>query len=629
MKRRLLLIALAIVPTIALFVVVGSIAATGELTTVTATITSVTPVNSGNCTYLASGTLTWTLPGGSSIDHGCVVIYAWGTYTVHGLLFTIGAWAAGSPARGYSYGHRLGSGDVAGATMLANVGNQLCHYDATYVSAQDLVDLGCEVSVSGFETESTFNTVQHVTDCGTGCPGGTPTYRLENIRLIIEAPPPPPPPPPPDPIYGSCTFTTTVVVTSTNPISPGDIVTGTQIVTYTRPANLVPNYGFEQPNPNGPGPASWSPVVGGTSTGDVPQYYRENDAVNALTGFDYVEDTGQFDLFVQLPLYSGGDYVAGFHATGPGVQLYWNGTLKATSSTPITGTYAQFSGTHNTGGGAAWMNLTFTAGDDGTYTDDVFAYPVDENGDLLCDPDFYPAYDPGDGQDTGGIPGPIGGAGTVCYVCNLPATLGWTDLAYWIAWLGCVIRNMFSCSLRVWLLIVGNWINGQIQMGLAWLRWIPLTVQQGANWFAGQVVPAMRAVTIIYDASSSFWDLLIAIVALIATLIATVSGIAIRLISLVIGIVVGVRDAFAAPPYQFTELGSGGQGGGIGPSAPALSQAGPNYDKMVWLFLIGAAWLDQAFTIEGLAQVLVLIMGGVALLLAIWTINFWREIISF
>jgi hypothetical protein len=184
---------------------------------------------------------------------------------------------------------------------------------------------------------------------------------------------------------------------------------------------------------------------------------------------------------------------------------------------------------------------------------------------------------------------------------------------------------MFSCSLRVWLLVIGNWLAGLVQIALAWIVWIPSTVQNGVNWFAGTVAPLFGGVTVVYQNSTNLWDLLIAVIGLIAVIITSLSGVVITIIQLVIGLIGSIQSAFSADPYVFSFNTSGP---GPGPGAAALMTDGPNDDKILYLFLVTLGVFDQSF-IGTHAEILLIVMGTVGIGLAIWTLNFWKELISF
>lgn len=433
---------------------------------------------------------------------------------------------------------------------------------------------------------------------------------IYNIRWIM----PGPPPSTDDFLAGFCTFTTTLTITD----SLG--VTSTQQVSYTRPVNRLRNHSFEQQS--GPGQTSgWQSVVNGIHT-HVPGHWFQLPGL-ARTGSGVVYNEQHYELWQSMAIYTTGLYVMGFHATGPGVVGKWNGAPIANSATVEEG-YQVFSGTYPAGaGGGIYVILSFDGGPP-TYVDDAFAYYTDDPETLapLCVPSAFEPFDEGSWGDTGGvggIPTPIGGAGAVCYNCIPPTDINPGAISYWIAWLGCVLRNMFSCSLRVWLLAVGNWTNGVIQYFRAFAIWVPLTGQQAANWFMGSVVPGIGGVAIINEGSNML-DLLIAIIGLIGTMIQALSNVLLGIVNLVTSLLELIPAAFSADPFEF-EFAGGSPGGGVG-------SPGPNDDKRLYAFFLFMGLIDQV--VVGHAEVtplLLMAMGALTLGVIFWVGYFWRDVI--
>lgn len=421
-----------------------------------------------------------------------------------------------------------------------------------------------------------------------------------------------------DLIGGLCMFTTTIPMTDENGI------TGTTTVSYTRQANLVANYSFEAPSSTAVGAAEWDTVVGGVGT-YVPGYWQV-DPPGAHLGSVYVTNPDDYELWQTTAIYTSGNYLVGFYADGPGASIKWGGSLVASSSSSIG--YAPFTGTRTANTGGTQIIMDMSAGG-GLGVDDVFVFPSDENGvPLACDPAYYAPYDEnidGGTGDVGGIPAPIEGAGTICYRCFPPSDASSLAVSYWIAWLGCVLRNMFSCSLRVWLLVLGNWTNGVIQILLAFATWVPLTTQQGANWFAGTIVPAIRSsinVTV-YDNGTNIWDLLVAIINLIGGIVNLVASLMLRLFDLVGGTVLALREAFGSTaPEGMTFLGFDPANG----LEPPLLSNGPSdllrfYSFWIWLALVDQTVIANQYV----SLILLLVTGAVGLSVIFWTLSWWQD----
>ncbi|MCP4428890.1 MAG: hypothetical protein GY803_30775 [Chloroflexi bacterium] len=463
------------------------------------------------------------------------------------------------------------------------------------------------------------------------------TYRLEDMRVIVYGTPPEP-----EPLAdwgASCAFTTTI--TDTNGI--------TTTTTYTRAANIVVNPSFEFSS-NGYTPDHWQPAKAGAQT-NPPPFYQANAPTLANSGSASVFDGSQFELHSSLPLFAGGSYAAGFHARCVGspcpdsaATLLW-GAIPVVSSGVVDSTYRAYTDTITTGGGGQLLVMRFDVGSDIVHVDDVFVYPVDENGDLNCDPAFYEPYNPitdngGNDDDNttivGGVPAPIGAAGVTCYYCMTPNSLSASTVAYWIAWLGCVFRNMFSCSLRVWLMKVGNWTAGVVQILLAFMTWTPAMEQGAANWIAEQVIPALSIVVVGGgDAAANGWDVLVSLVNLVETFINSItalvleviellaavvvqlSGLLVSIVQMVVMLITALRSIFTVDPYQFNLNGI------ETPDAGALGAAGPNDNKILYLFMIGIGVMDTWIGSNG--ELFALAVGVAALFVVIWTVREWRQ----
>jgi len=336
-------------------------------------------------------------------------------------------------------------------------------------------------------------------------------------------------------------------------------------------------------------------------------------------------------------------------------------------------TYTEFTGTKEAAAGVAIIMVRPLGNQ--AYLDDVFVYPVDDAGNLLCAPELYPnptagelppgewelppgleimPGDTGNPTDPPGTPGPVTGAGTTCYTCNTPRDFTQGAVSYWIAWLGCVVRNMFSCSLRVWLMYVANSVYGVFQVLYAFMAWVPAQSQAAAtwagglltqtvNWVASDVVPGIAVnVSVSTSAGTNFWDVLVAIVELIngllagtltllAALVGVIGDLILSLGNLLVGIARllvsfagSIRLAFAAEPYEFSLSGTASRA----PLAADLAAAGVNDSKMMFLFLSALGVLDQAVAGD-FGYFLAVALAGIGFMLVLWTLNHWREFLSF
>lgn len=376
----------------------------------------------------------------------------------------------------------------------------------------------------------------------------------------------------------SCAFT----ITNTQIISAGG-VTSTQTTTqsYTTPANLLNNWSFE--DSDGSVPTGWGTAVNGAIQPLTALWWVNGHANYGSRSISGVDD---YSAIQEMPLYSSGQYLAGFSAkcTGAncgGATARWNGAGIATSSN-LSITYQAYTGTHTTGGGGAWFEIDFTYDPD-VYVDDVFVVPWDSISNTVnCDPAFFPPPgDPAGGAappncvldpDTGAcITVPIGGAGVTCYYCNPPNRATGTNVSYWIAWLGCVLRNMFSCSLRVWLLRLQNQVLGVYQAVLAIMLFIGPFVQGAASytrsmgsWFVlvinqywlalASFLENIQTIVVITDTGSSLLEEIIDLLLALAFLLIDALSALVNIVDLLVSVMVQSWRAFDAPPHQLAAL---------------------------------------------------------------------------
>lgn len=403
-----------------------------------------------------------------------------------------------------------------------------------------------------------------------------------------------------------CHITITDTVTITD--SMGITSTNTITTEYTADSNLVQNYSFEVGNL---APDDWQPVVNGTQT-NVPPFYQASTPSLARTGDDSIYNGGTFELWNDLPLVAGGTFVGGFYArcvsgdcTGSSVVARWNSSEMVTASS-IESTYNAYTGTQETGGGASWFVLSFDSGEGNVQIDDAFVYPVDEDGNLNCDPAYYP-YTEDDTNNVepgpGGIPIPWGGAGTVCYDCQQPYTDEYIFINYWIAWLGCVIRNLFACSLRIWLLKIEN-VSLGLLMYLATLSgWVAGSSQAVVNWsldmanfgislalaFWVELIHGLSGFSVVVNVYDSTFGLFEAIVNLLISLAQLLLGLLDALVSfaeLGVQLLQGIWTAWETPAYGLDQIIFGTTvDGGAGGIDGAMATAGAN-DAKVYVYTI-------------------------------------------
>lgn len=436
-----------------------------------------------------------------------------------------------------------------------------------------------------------------------------------------------------DPVTQTLGVGFSCVVSYTETITNDSGITTTQTITYTIPdANLIKNNSFENTESvmGDLYPLDWYPVIGGAvDYGSMSAGPSSTELPR--TGDRTIYNTNDYELWGSLDrVIPSGSYLAGVYArcaTGlvdcdtNQLAMYVGSNYVSGDITKTIGSYRNYSATLSLGGGSPDIVLEIqkSGGYPYVFLDDPFLVPVDENGDLSCTSDLYPP-DEFYTDPIGDIPGPIGSAGAVCYQCTTPNSLSSGAVSYWIAWLGCVIRNMFSCSLRVWLLIIGNWIRALVNQGVAWIAWWPNTLAsaygqlQTLSWFAART-------------GTNFFDLLIAVVELIGNLISSLADLAIGVVRLITSMIQLIPNALESPPIGFSFNGTeyGGEGGVL----PFVAGDGPSNDKIVYLFFSGIALVDtQVFTNEYVNVGLFVLLGAASLLAIFWAIRQWAESIT-
>lgn len=444
------------------------------------------------------------------------------------------------------------------------------------------------------------------------------------------------------PPYYGCRIT----ITDTQTITDGSPLTQTTEIThsYTVSANLLTNFSFERGTPAGPDAWAW--------TGNAA-YFWLLGGPEAHTGIrslrNYPTEVIQTVILPDTAVFQIGIYARCLSEIGCQadiVPVTWNGMVMAQAS-EITGAYAAYSDTFVVGTSVADVAINLSEAQNGDVrVDDIWMYPVDANGLPSCDPLFYPEPGEDDSGDSGVdcvmypnavqcLTVPIGGAGVVCYSCARPPDTSASSISFWIAWLACVIRNMFSCSLRVWLLVVGNWIAGVRVALLAYVYWSVGTTQGGANWIAGQVVPAIQGGgTTIIQSGTNFWDALVAVVNLLRDLIDGLTAVALSLIELIGGLIIAmslflariidlvislasaIPGAFSAAPFEFTgdDLA---RGGGL----QGFSEA-----KAFTAFLMMLSVIDSIT--PQLEMAMMLGLGVLSVVIIVWSVEWWSDVLN-
>jgi hypothetical protein len=505
-----------------------------------------------------------------------------------------------------------------------------------------------------------------------GCPVG---WSPAGIYCVEDDEPEPPPIYLPYDPATNCNFNYTATITTT------EGTTGTAHYSYTVPANLILNYSFEDADASGLSPAWW------TFNSDVPPIVNDwwgNSPLVAHLGNRYLasyQQSNQYELIQDLPLYAAGRYMAGIyikpysgywqHAISA-VTMRWNGSPVVTGYA-ITNTWNVMTGTRIAGTGSSWLEIDYYTLVPGSladiYADDVFIFPVPETGDsILCEPEYYPVPEP----ITTTLPTGGGGCAVTygglcfpavldasCWDCQRPASI--LQFGDWILWLFCGLRNLFFCHLYNWILVFMNWLSGVWEHVVVFFRYLPKQIVATAAWARTTVINAgdfivgmwnefvsdglnfFRALLLNLLNSSivqSIWNFVSgvdylwqtaqALVGLFVEMVRNVFRGLVDFMELLIAMETSVRDAIAGTEsYDLTEFFPGGTGLRSGEfSRESLAELdGPDEEKALYLFLLALGWFDATLPALGLEYAQWAIFGVVGIVVVMWTLNEWKQII--
>jgi hypothetical protein len=548
--------------------------------------------------------------------------------------------------------------------------------------------------------------------------------------VIQELYTPPPPPPPtttiPNPTGGLCALVidnTGTVITSTANITSTPSISGTTVITV--PANFITNGSFEVPEfPASPffGPADWQTF--GTYTLNS---YVYNDPTWAFDGSAYIRSNmlprGQWEQYIALedaPAWLFGMY----YQWDDGIII--TGTGASNNPGIVLNNYQRNEAVVTLPGEPDWIGVervieippfsideqryhfvtiqlpdTQNPANDPWAVDDLYLVPVnlDEDGNpigIYCgalaakhtrnEPPPNPPTSTlpiiggagGNIQEFYNLPLPISTAGATCYTCQFPYRQG-VEAA--LAWLGCILRNLFACDLRLWLYAITNAVIGVVygmnELALYWrgeaaaaLFWANNLIATPAalgitayNQFAAYLntVPA-QSINLVIETTESGWDwfsLLLQVIMLILQLmgqlvaalfdmigtllsawlwlVGNILQLLVRLvvllaegIGLILSIVWGIFTAlfgvWSVEPLTFGEFVAISNGGVMPDLSPdqANQQAG-----MMLYFVWGLAAIDAAIWDYYLIWIPFMGAGAIAWTTLIWFIRQWREILPY
>lgn len=253
-------------------------------------------------------------------------------------------------------------------------------------------------------------------------------------------------------------------------------------------------------------------------------------------------------------------------------------------------------------------------------------------------PPPIPLPDPGGG----GIPAPIVGTAGECLDCS-PPTNFWS-LTAWVAWLGCLLTNLFTCNLYYWILDVINTIYGIFQWVASFLAWLPTIWQAGLSWL-GSIIDSFSSalgnfVSGVWEAAkswffsvfsnvlnsnfvqtvwsyvtnaSSFWELVKGFIVSGINLLKQIFSQIVDTVGLVFDLVEGVVAAFGQTPPEISDLFSTG-----------------NEETILVIVLLGLSGGDSvfaAFAGDVMDWLTPIVLGLLAIGVIAWTLKVFQDIL--
>lgn len=490
----------------------------------------------------------------------------------------------------------------------------------------------------------------------TGSGSSNMVGELRNISFIVEGPDPNPPTPTPgyEPIGdldpgdygGTCVYTST-----------------TGIGTLTS-ANILPNPSFEIYNydyfPSGW--QKWDPVhtlssiarssaaarSGNWGMFYNPGQYGVGQGVKRTFNIDSRTEAIHVGAYVQSP---GG---------GGQADIYIDGVLVDSASDLAEGEWISIGGQVVVEGPKTVEIAVVGSGgaEGGLFFDDFWVYESEEVAEfqVICPAptqDPIPEPPPLPGSDFGDdVPAPAPTAFGVCYDCIRPLTI--LEIGGWIKWLLCMIGNLFRCELYLWLLNSINWIRGVWlwlvglvqwlpEAGQVVLSWVGDALNSALGWFAGiwdrfrmsfviflrNLVQAVLDTPFVQDAwvfvtwVQQAFEYVQALLSTFLEMLRSLYMAAVGIAELIQSVVVGVGDAWRAPPDAnvFGFLPGAGR-----PLAPEITE-GISGDKIAWLVLVAIASFDAIFGSFGLQYLQYVVFGVVGFGVIAWTLKQFQDIV--
>jgi hypothetical protein len=266
------------------------------------------------------------------------------------------------------------------------------------------------------------------------------------------------------------------------------------------------------------------------------------------------------------------------------------------------------------------------------------------------------------------IPNPGGGGinppgnswgGRTCYQCSIPKG---TNLGHWIAYLACVIVNLFTCSVYTWFNNIWNAVIGVYGWLVALITWLGLVTQQIYTWVGGIIMDATNFVFGWWQNVANYigqlpglllewfmntqlvqsvwrfvsfvalvWSAARLVAAGVVDSIRNLFNAVVYIMELFIELIQAMRAAWSADPYELDIIpghGANTPGGGPAPLAPdQLAADGINTTKIYWILLMAMVAFDSILAPLGIVYVQWVAIGLISIGLIAWTLNKWRDIL--
>lgn len=230
------------------------------------------------------------------------------------------------------------------------------------------------------------------------------------------------------------------------------------------------------------------------------------------------------------------------------------------------------------------------------------------------------------------IPVPIGAAGNVCWRCDPPMMT--IAVHVWIAWLACVIRNMFACSLRVWLYDIVNSLGAVLAFITIYQNWIVVNAQGAVNWGTAiynswALFWANNPIQIVLDTGQAgmswaelIWNIINLMAGIVLSMLRLLMDGMIGILNLVWFMIDGLFSALTAPAAPYNEIILQNA-----QNSEGFTAAGYTHEKAYLVFMWGIYMADRAFYEFNIAWVQYLLIAIMLITFIMWFTREWHKIL--